>query len=175
MSDRIEELRRLYGPPSERSSKKVASILSNDIIEFINHSPFAVLASADKNGNCDASPRGGLPGFVKVVDEKTLFIPDIKGNRLFQSLGNFISNPKAGLLFFIPGNNKMVRVNGRISIIEKKQVIERIERIEVSSLDEHSELIQGYILEVDEAYSHCPRAINFSDLWNIDNIKQNKE
>ena len=175
MSDRIKELRKIYGPPSERSSKKVINKLSDEIIDFINNSPFAVLASSDSNGNCDASPRGGLPGFVKVVDEKNLFIPDIKGNRLFQSFGNFATNPKAALVFFIPGNNKMVRVNGRVSIIEKEAVMERIKQIEVSSLDENSELIQGFILEVDEAYTHCPRALNFSDLWNIDNIKDNKK
>lgn len=175
MSDRIEELRKIYGPPSESSSKKVKNILSDEIIDFIKYSPFAVLASSDANGNCDASPRGGLPGFVKVLDEKTLFIPDIKGNRLFQSFGNFASNPKAGLVFFIPGNNKMVRVNGRVSVKEKEEVMEKIKQIEVSSLDENSELIQGFILEVDEAYTHCPRALNFSDLWNIDNIKNNQK
>ncbi len=175
MPDRIEELRNIYGSPSESSSNKVKNILSDELIQFIKNAPFAVLASADSEGNCDASPRGGLPGFVKVIDEKTLFIPDIKGNRLFQSFGNFVSNPKAGLVFFIPGNSKMVRVNGRVSIIEKGKVMETIDHIEVAWKDENSELIQGFILNVDEAYSHCPRALNFSDLWNIEVIENNQK
>lgn len=173
MPDRIEALRTIYGPPSESASNKVKSILSDEVIAFIKNSPFAVLASADSEGNCDASPRGGLPGFVKVIDEKTLFIPDIKGNRLFQSFGNFASNPKAGLVFFIPGNNKMVRVNGRVSVVEKGKVVETIDHIEVAWKDENSELIQGFILKVDEAYSHCPRALQFSDLWNTKTIESN--
>jgi PPOX class probable FMN-dependent enzyme len=175
MTDRIDRLRQIYGSPSESSSDKVKNILSNEIITFINNSPFVVLASSDSDGNCDASPRGGLPGFVKVVDEKTLFVPDIKGNRLFQSFGNFGSNPKAGLIFFIPGNNKMVRVNGRVSIVEKGKVMETIGHIEVAWKDENSELIQGFILKVDEAYSHCPRALHFSDLWNSETIESNRK
>ena len=114
MSKRISDLRSKHGSPSESSSTKVKPFLTETIIEFIKSSPFAVLASSDSDGNCDASPRGGLPGFVKVLSERRLFIPDIKGNRLFQSFGNFESNPKAGLVFFIPGKSKMVRVNGRV-------------------------------------------------------------
>lgn len=174
MSKRISDLRLKHGSPSERSSKKVQAILTQEIIEFIKESPFSVLASSDSDGNCDASPRGGLPGFVKVVNEKRLFIPDIKGNKLFQSFGNFESNPKAGLIFFIPGNNRMVRVNGRVSIVEKEEMASISDNLEVFSKDENSLLIQGFILDVDEAYSHCPRALNFSDLWNSETIENNK-
>ena len=173
MLNRIENLRKLYGPISERSSNKVKNILSDEIIQFISKSPFAVLSSADSDGNCDASPRGGLPGFVKIIDEKTLFVPDIKGNKLFQSFENFTSNPKAGLVFFIPGNNNTVRVNGRVSIVEKGEVLATINQIEVAWKDDNSELIQGFILKVDEAYTHCPRALNFSDLWNIETVESN--
>lgn len=175
MSNRIDELRAKHGSPSERSSKKIIPILSDIIIDFIKNSPFAVLASSDSEGNCDASPKGGLPGFIKVLDEKRLFIPDIKGNRLFQSFGNFESNPKAGLIFFIPGIPQMVRVNGRVSLVEKEEMAQISDSLEVFSEDENSMLIQGFILDVDEAYSHCPRAINFSELWNTDNIEKNIE
>jgi predicted pyridoxine 5'-phosphate oxidase superfamily flavin-nucleotide-binding protein len=167
MQGRIEKLRSMHGMPSERSQGKIVDYLKDDVIEFIKQSPFAVIASADSAGNCDASPRGGLAGFVKVLDSKRLFIPDIKGNRLFQSFGNFESNPKAGMIFFIPGNNKMVRVNGRVSPIEKEHMASLWDTLEVVQEDENSTLIQGFILEVDEAYSHCPRALQFSDLWRV--------
>ena len=83
MDQRIIELRDVHGQPSDRSANKVKPELTEEIIDFISESPFAVLASSDAEGNCDASPRGGLPGFIKVVNERKLFIPDIKGNRLF--------------------------------------------------------------------------------------------
>lgn len=166
MGTRIEKLREKVGSPSERSQNKVLPYLKDEIIDFIKESPFAVLASADSEGNCDASPRGGLPGFVKVLDNKRLFIPDIKGNKLFQSFSNFSSNPKAGLVFFIPGNNRMVRVNGRVSVLEKEEAGAFIKELEIAFEDGNTELIQGFILEVDEAYSHCPRALQFSNLWN---------
>ena len=118
MHPRLIELREEHGQPSERSANKVKDQLSEQVKEFIQASPFAVLSSSDKEGNCDASPRGGLPGFVKIVNEKQLFIPDIKGNRLFHSFSNFHSNPKAGMVFFIPGSNMTVRVNGRVELIE---------------------------------------------------------
>lgn len=165
MKGRIEKLRSIHGMPSERTKGKLVDYLKEDVMEFIKQSPFAVLASADSDGNCDASPRGGLPGFVKVLDSKRLFIPDIKGNKLFQSFGNFESNPKAGMIFFIPGNNKMVRVNGRVLPIEKDKMASLWNTLEVAMEDENSLLIQGFILEVDEAYSHCPRALQFSNLW----------
>lgn len=171
---RIESLRKEYGAPSERSSKKAVNFLSEEVKQFIKNSPFAVLSSCDRSGNCDASPRGGRPGFVKILSDNKLFIPDIKGNRLFQSFGNFESNPKAGMIFFIPGNDRMVRVNGRVSILSKAEVSKIVE-LEVFVEDENSELIQGFSLEVDEAYSHCPRSLKFADLWNTETIEANRK
>jgi len=172
MSERLNNLRELHGAPSKQSSEKVCSYLRDEIIDFIKLSPFAVLSSCDGDGNCDASPRGGLPGFIKVFDDMTLFIPDIKGNRLFQSFGNFESNPKAGLLFLIPGNDRMVRVNGRVSIIDKKDIEEA--HLEAYYKDGNTELIQGFLLHVDEAYTQCQRALKFSDLWNTETINNNR-
>ena len=163
MDQRIIELRDVHGQPSDRSANKVKPELTEEIIDFISESPFAVLASSDAEGNCDASPRGGLPGFIKVVNERKLFIPDIKGNRLFQSFSNFYQNPKAGLIFFIPGSNKMARVNGRVELLEADSVEKNVEAYYE---DENSIIIQGFFLHVDEAYTHCPRALQFSDLWN---------
>ena len=169
MHPRLIELREEHGQPSERSANKVKDQLSEQVIEFIQASPFAVLSSSDKEGNCDASPRGGLPGFVKIVNEKQLFIPDIKGNRLFHSFSNFHSNPKAGMVFFIPGSNMTVRVNGRVELIEQEDIEQKVEAYYD---DDNSIIIQGFYLHVDEAYTHCPRALQFSDLWNPEKMQK---
>jgi PPOX class probable FMN-dependent enzyme len=165
MLSRVEKIRKLHGEPSERVQKKVVNYLSKDIIEFIKKSPFAVLATADSEGNCDSSPRGGKPGFVKLISNKTLLMPDIRGNRLLQSITNLTSNPKAGLVFLIPGNNKSVRVNGRVQFLDVEEIKELGANNDVFNPDETSEMIQGLLITVDEAYHHCPRALSFSNLW----------
>ena len=144
------------------------------VIEFIEKAPFLVMASSDNHGNCDASPRGGLPGFVKVINKKTLLIPDIKGNRLFHSYQNISKNGKVGLVFMIPGNDRTVRVNGTVQILQKEETFELLKTVEVKKTDKDAILIQGLLLKVEEAYPHCARAFTFSDLWNTEVIKTNK-
>ena len=122
MTVRVEKLRSIHGQPSDRAQQKITSFLTDDVIQFIQESPFAVLSTADIKGNCDASPRGGKPGFVKILNNKSLLIPDIRGNRLLQSTTNLTTNPKAGLLFLIPGNNKSVRVNGSVKLLDAEEV-----------------------------------------------------
>ena len=168
MSKRVEKLRALHGEPSKRAQKKVLNYLSDDVIEFIEDSPFAILATADKAGNCDASPRGGRPGFIRIIDNKTLFVPDIRGNRLLQSTSNITSNPKAGLIFLIPGNNKSVRVNGSVQFLDVTEINEMGINNTVFNPDENVEMIQGLLIKVHESYQHCPRALSFSNLWNFD-------
>ena len=175
MNSKIEELHLIHGQPSERALKKVLDYISEPVREFIEKSPFAVMASSNSMGDCDASPRGGLPGFIKVMDSKTLLIPDIKGNRLFHSYQNVETNAKVGLLFMIPGRKDTVRVNGSVRILDKQEVDALIEKMEVNSPDDNSILIQGLLLSVDEAYTHCPRALQFSDLWNTQTIEANQE
>ena len=165
MSYRVKQLRDKYGTPSERAQQKVVDYLSDDVQEFIKQSPFLVLSTSNSNGDCDASPRGGKPGFVKIIDEKTLLIPDIRGNRLLQSTANITSNPKAGLIFFIPENNKTVRVNGAVKLIEVEDLKEMNIHSQIFNADETAYLIQGLLITVDEAYRHCPRALSFSNLW----------
>jgi len=174
MNETIKKLRDQHGTPSERSQKKLVNYMNESVQEFIRLSPFAVMASSNENGDCDASPRGGLPGFIKVLDEKTLLIPDIKGNRLFQSFENIDSNPKVGIIFFIPGNNWAARVNGTVKMVNEQEVNSIIKQLEVNNPDEGAQLIQGLILTVDEAYRHCPRAMQFSNLWDVDQINQNE-
>src|SRR5207244_2472168 len=106
------------GYPAERTKRKVKPTMAKWIQEFIRHSPFCVLATSNAHGDCDASPKGGKPGFVKILNDKQLFIPDVAGNKLFHGYGNIESNPKAGLIFFIPGHNSTVRVNGGVRVID---------------------------------------------------------
>ena len=160
-----------FGYPLERTKGKVKPAMAAWVQEFIRHSPFCILATSNLNGDCDASPKGGRPGFVKVLNDKQLFIPDVAGNKLFHGYANIESNPKAGLIFFIPGHNSTVRINGKVKIIDKSELPDV--RLEVHNPDEKAEILQGLLLDVDEAYSHCPRALKFSRLWDVDEITQN--
>ena len=101
---------------SEKTLNKINNHLTNEITKFIQESPFAVLYAADSEGNFDASPRGWKLGFIKIIDSKTLLIPDIQGNRLLQT---YLQTQK--LFFFIPGNNKYVRLNSRVRFLELKE------------------------------------------------------
>ena len=174
MSERVQKIREKHGEPSERAQKKVLNYLADDVKEIIKQSPFAVLSTSDSSGNCDSSPRGGKPGFIKILNDTTLLMPDIRGNRLLQSTSNIESNPKAGLIFFIPGNNKTVRVNGTVQFLTFDELEKLGLNNEVFNPDETSQMIQGLRITVDEAYRHCPRALSFSDLWNTDNIFKNQ-
>ena len=109
-----------FGKPSGRAATKVVPYMDEWVQAFIGHAPFAILASSDVDGHCDASPKGGKPGFVKVLDETHLLIPDVAGNRLFQSYANVSRNPHVGLLFFIPGVDSTARVNGRVEVVDRE-------------------------------------------------------
>lgn len=170
---RIDQLRETLGGAHPLAAKKVKDHLEPYVQGFIKHAPFAVMASSSADGDCDASPKGGHPGFIKVIDDKTLLIPDIGGNRLFQSYQNFESNPKAGLVFMIPGMDVTARVNGRIELVEPEDLAERGIQPEIHNPDDNAGLVQGILLHVDEAYFHCPRSFQFAKLWNTETISQN--
>jgi predicted pyridoxine 5'-phosphate oxidase superfamily flavin-nucleotide-binding protein len=170
---RIDELRSELGGAHPRAATKVKDHLDPYVQAFVRHSPFAVMSSSNRDGDCDASPKGGLPGFIKVVDERTLLIPDVGGNRLFQSYQNFESNPKAGFVFIIPGMDTTARVNGRVRVVEAEEIEGMGIAPEVLNPDDNSRIVQGIVLEVDEAYFHCPRSFRFADLWNAETIAAN--
>ena len=170
---RIEALREDLGGSHPLAVKKIKDHLEPWVQAFIAQSPFAVLSSCDAQGNCDASPKGGRPGFIKVIDERTLLMPDIGGNRLFQSFSNFESNPKAGLLFMIPGMDVTVRVNGRINVLSADDLAEKNLQPELFMTDDNSAVIQATTLSVDEAYFHCPRSFKFARLWDTKEIAAN--
>jgi PPOX class probable FMN-dependent enzyme len=175
MVNRVDKLRAEYGDIHPGAKTKVKNFLESPVQSYIKSAPFAVLSTSNSEGDCDASPRGGLPGFIKVLDANTLLIPDNGGNRLFQSYQNVESNPKAGLMFMIPGIDVTVRVNGRVRFVELEELSELKIKPEVLNADENSMVVQGLMLSVDEAYFHCPRAFMFAELWNTTQIIENAQ
>lgn len=173
--NRIAAMRETLGGIHPLAATKVKDHLEPYVRAFVEHSSFAVMASSDGDGNCDASPKGGEPGWVRVVDERTLLIPDFGGNRLFQSYENFESNPKVGFIFMIPGMDVTARVNGRVEVIEETVLTQRGITVTVRNPDDNAVLAQGLLLHIDEAYFHCPRSMQFADLWNTDTIAENRE
>jgi predicted pyridoxine 5'-phosphate oxidase superfamily flavin-nucleotide-binding protein len=162
-----------FGEPVESTRKKIFDHLNPMIRDFIGAAPFAVVATANADGDCDASPKGGHPGFVKVLDETRLMVPDIAGNKLFQSYENVDSNPNAGLVFLIPGCDWTVRVNGRARVIDSAARELDGATPEVLWKDDNTKVLQGLLLDVVEAYAHCPRAFLFAKLWDVDRLAEN--
>ena len=163
-----------FGHPNERVATKVKSHMTAYVQEFIRCAPFAVMATSDRDGRCDASPKGGRPGFVQVLDDSHLLFPDVAGNRLFQSYQNMDSNPHIGLVFFIPGVNDTVRVNGKVIIVDQEALNQRKIEVSLHNPDDRAKYLQGIVIEVEESYGHCPRALQFSQLWDAQEILSNQ-
>lgn len=176
-----EELRTVYRPPSEGARRKQIDRLDDNCRAFIAHSPFVLVGTADAEGNCDVSPKGGPPGFVLVLDEHHLAIPDLVGNNRMDSMRNLISSaspspsslaspsPSApagrgsgiALLFLIPGLDETLRVNGRAWVVRDADVLDR-----GAIHDRRPKTAFG--VEVDEAFIHCAKAFRRSALWQPD-------
>ena len=163
-----------FGYPKGGAVTKLKAYMIEYVQEFIKHSPFAVMATSNTAGECDASPKGGKPGFVRVLDNKHLLFPDVAGNNLFQSYQNVDSNPHIGLLFMIPGMNETVRVNGKVTIADKEELDRQNLDLSLYEYDSNSKHLQGMVIEVVEAFIHCPRAFKFSHLWDVDEITANQ-
>ena len=144
------ELNERFGQPRPpHVVNKVKPRLDEWMTEFIGLSPFMVLATANVNGACDASPKGGPPGFVRVLDPETLLVPDYAGNNLFFGHRNILENPRVALLFFLPGEGWTVRVTGQAQLVNDAES----ERLAIK-------------VTIEECFSHCPKALARSDLWN---------
>ena len=155
----LERLREIYGAPNERSLKKQLSRFDNHCRAFIARSPFLVIASSDPSGRCDASPKGDAPGFVQVLDDETLLIPDRLGNNRVDTISNLLARPGVGLIFFVPGINETLRVNGRARITNDPALL--------SPLAVIGKVPRSAILvSAEEIYFHCGKALIRSDLWN---------
>ena len=154
----IEQLEALLGPVGEASLKKEADHLHPLYRQWIEASPFAVLATAGPGG-LDASPRGDPAGLVDVLDEKTLLLPERRGNNRADSLRNILVDPRVGLLFLIPGVGETLRVNGRATISIAPDLLRRL------AIHEQAPKFV-LVIHVESVYFHCARAIQRSGLWN---------
>jgi PPOX class probable FMN-dependent enzyme len=152
------ELREVYRPPAPRAGQKVLDRLDVHCRDFIALSPFCVLSSSNADGQADASPRGDPPGFVKVLDERTLLLPDRPGNNQVDSLQNIVENPGVGLLFFVPGMNETLRVKGKAEITTDPGLLEPLTVSGKAPLS-------GLKVSVEEAFLHCGRALIRGRIW----------
>jgi uncharacterized protein len=153
-----EDLRALLGEPIPLVCAKISQRLNALTRRFIELSPFICLSTADEHGNCDVSPRGDPAGFVRILDEVTLLVPERPGNRLADSLRNILRNPHVGLLFFIPGVTDTFRVNGRATLTTDTALLAP------SAIEEKVPTL-GIIVDIDVAYTQCSKAFIRSQLW----------
>ena len=157
LADR-EALRAHYGSIHPLAKVKVLPRLDPHCRAFIKLSPCLVLATADAHGGLDASPRGDAPGFVAILDDTTLLLPDRPGNRRVDSFGNVVANPGVGLLFFVPGLNETLRVNGTARIITDAALLAPL-AVEGKAPG------AGLLIAVREAFFHCGKALIRGNLW----------
>jgi uncharacterized protein len=155
----LAELQELLGEPSDLVRSKITDRLNDLTRRFVDLSPFMLLATSAGDGSCDVSPRGDPAGFVRVLDERTLLVPERPGNRLADSLRNILLNPQVGLLFLIPGVGETLRVNGRARIVTTEGLLEPL------AVDGKAPKV-GLLVEIDQVFTHCPKAFIRSELWN---------
>jgi PPOX class probable FMN-dependent enzyme len=156
----VEELEAIYGQTNDASTVKVADRVTPLYRILIEKSPFAALATSGPEG-LDCSPRGDLPGFVRIHDEKTLLMPDRRGNNRIDSLRNIVRDPRVALLFLIPGSGNTLRINGRAQISTDADL-----RASFAVGEKAPRSV--IVMTVDEMYFQCARAIVRADLWNPD-------
>ncbi len=155
------QLRGTYREPAPRAQQKVLDHLDRHCRAFIELSPFCVISSFGADGRADTSPRGDPPGFVAVLDERTLLVPDRPGNNQVDSLQNVLAHPEVGLLFLVPGMNETLRVSGRAEIVTDRELLAPL------SVGGKAPL-SGLRVRVEEAFLHCGRSLIRSRLWDGD-------
>ncbi len=161
-------LRELIEPPTETVLLKLADRLNGLTRQFVERSPFVCVATVDPDGGLDVSPRGDGAGFVRILDERTLLIPERPGNRIADSLRNLLRDPRIALLFLIPGVGETFRVNGRALITDDAGLL-------APSAVEGRVPTLGLLVSVEEAYTQCPKALIRSELWNSErHIERNE-
>ncbi len=153
-----DELRAIYKPASERALRKQLAALDGHCQSFIARSPFVLIGTSDGKGHADVTPKGDKPGFVAVLDQNTIAIPDRPGNNRLDSLENIIDDPAVGLLFVIPGMNETLRINGKAFLTDDEPLRQRL------AVD--GKLPQSImVVTVEAAYMHCAKAFMRSELW----------
>ncbi|HET9729215.1 MAG TPA: MSMEG_1061 family FMN-dependent PPOX-type flavoprotein [Acidimicrobiia bacterium] len=155
------DLRSVYLMPKQGPIDKVIHRLDQHCVDFLARSPFFVLSSANDHGVCDGSPKGGQPGFVRVLDEHRLAWADFAGNNRLDSFENIVTNPSVALLFFIPGLDETLRVNGRAQLHTGSDLCSQF------AIDGRSARVV-VVVSVEEAYIHCAKSFRRAGLWSPD-------
>ena len=161
-------LRGLFPAQTALAIHKCQNVLDQHAQAFIQRSPFLCLGTQDADGRADVSPRGDPPGFVRVLDTKTLAIPDRPGNNRLDSLANIIANPTVGLLFIIPGFDDTLRVNGQASLVTDPELLnsmivnDRVPKLAI-------------VVRVGEVFMHCAKAFRRSRLWSPEHFQDRRE
>lgn len=156
--DSEADLRTLLGEPQPVVVSKIVDRLNLTTRCFIELAPFICLATSDADGHCDVSPRGDPAGFVQILDDRTLLVPERPGNRIADSLRNILVNPRVAMLFLLPGLGESFRVNGRATLITDQMLLAP------SAIEGRSPKL-GILVDIDECYTQCPKAFIRSHLW----------
>ena len=154
----VEQLRAIIGEPLPVIPLKVDASLNEYARAFIARSPFLVMSTADAEGWPDASPKGDAPGFVRILDDRHLVIPDRPGNKRLDGMRNLLQNPHVGLIFLIPGREETLRVNGRAWIVRDEATLDPL-------VVQGKRPLVAIGVEVEECFFHCPKAFRRSRLW----------
>lgn len=152
-------LRALIGEPAAIVCAKVTDSLNPLTRQYIERSPFMLIATSDPTGSCDLSPRGDPAGFVRILDDRTLLLPERPGNRIADTLTNIVANPHVGLLFLVPGATETFRVNGRATLTTDAELL-------APTAVEGKVPKLGILVDIEQAYTQCSKAVLRSELWN---------
>jgi uncharacterized protein len=163
-----ERLREIIGTPGDLIVAKISDRLNDLTRQFVERSPFVCVATSRPDGGLDISPRGDPAGFVRILDDRRLLIPERPGNRLADTLTNLLVDSRIGLLFLIPGVGDTFRVNGHAAIVDDPVLL-------AESAVEGRVPKLGVLVTVEEAFTHCPKALIRSDLWNPERHVDRKE
>jgi len=160
---RLDEagVREQLGYPDKATSDKILDHLDRSCLAFLAHSPFCCVSTSDSQGNCDCSPRGDYPGFVRALDERTLVIPDRMGNRLADTFTNILDNGHIGLVCFVPGMSETLRINGTAYITDDPDLLRMLEQ-------DHVTPSLATVITTEQVYLHCGRALLRSGLWDVE-------
>jgi PPOX class probable FMN-dependent enzyme len=153
-----EQLRDIYRAPAHPALAKQHARLDEHDRAFLAHSPFVVVATTDAAGGCDVSPKGGPPGFVQVLDDATVALPDLAGNNRLDSMGNLLESAGIGLLFFVPGRCDTLRVNGRARLSSDDRVLD-------ATTVAGARPKVAIVVAVEEVFLHCQKALRRASLW----------
>lgn len=152
------QLRELIGLPSELVCAKVTDRLNDLTRQYVERSPFVLVATSDTEGTCDVSPRGDPAGFVRILDDRTVLLPERPGNRIADTLTNILANPHVGLLFLVPGATETFRINGTAVLTTAPELLAPCE------VEGRTPKL-GIVVSIEQAYTQCSKAVLRSNLW----------